>query len=232
MFFFDPAFVMAERAEHAPPPAAEIQRDSRAEAGLRAPFNPTNPAATARVRLRLAQGAAGGVVTPTSTPGGDDAATERGAKKRRRSTGGDDSGRAAAGHGAKRAPLPALLPPASPTPEAGAALGQPQNSALPTPPDKTTGPRTVDSSGSPRAGDSAGQPSQMTDVPVTPPAPEGRDQLDPPGRTSGRGIPPAPEPRKVRTQERPENRAVPPPPLDNAPDMNRSPWGGGSGDFR
>ena len=68
------------------------------------------------------------------------------------------------------------------------------NQALPPAPDKTTAPRQVDASGSPLPSehiDQAGQPPTMTDTPVTPPAPEGRDQLDSPATPARQGRPAA-----------------------------------------
>jgi hypothetical protein len=111
------------------------------------------------------------------------------------------------------------------------------NQALPPAPDKTTAPRQVDASGSPLPTehiDQAGQPSTMTDTPVTPPAPEGRDQLDSPATPEGKVVPP---PHKTSTAPKSEPRtatppATPAPPPSPGLDMTRSPWGEGPNDVR
>jgi hypothetical protein len=111
------------------------------------------------------------------------------------------------------------------------------NQALPPAPDKTTAPRQVDASGSPLPSehiDQAGQPPTMTDTPVTPPAPEGRDQLDSPATSEGKVVP---SPHKTSTAPKSEPRtatppATPAPPPSPGLDMTRSPWGEGPNDVR
>jgi hypothetical protein len=89
------------------------------------------------------------------------------------------------------------------------------NKALPPAPDKTTAPREVDPAGNPRPNpglvERADQPSTMTDTPVAPPPSEGPVRLDTKGQP-GRGIPPAPVPRKTPKTPRDDSRAAPPAP--------------------
>jgi hypothetical protein len=129
-----------------------------------------------------------------------------------------------------RAPLPlpgepanAPANPAHPPPE--------KNQALPPPPPKTTAPRTVDATGNPLPLEHTDQPPPMADAPVTPPPPEGRDQLDSPGQNGKGSIPPAPPPprKTTKTPKNPERSVTPPPPAPPpGPDTTtRSPWSRG-----